>query len=143
MITSRIAASLALSAALAAPLAAMADVSVAIDANANCFDTNVGTVTQSIVTFQLDPGNYIASLTNNNMSCSYNKQDQGCHITSVIIRGINGVAPYGNTAWGQAVSSPTIVSVPGSAAISFTAFIMDNGCSDNTGKAILTFQKAD
>jgi hypothetical protein len=142
MITSRISASLALAVALTAPLAARAEVSVAIDANANCFDTIAGSVVQSVVNFQLDPGNYIASLTNNNMSCSYNNQNRGCHINSVIIRGIDDVSPYSNTGWGQAISTPTVVSVSGTAAMSFTAFIMDNGCSDNTGKAILTFQKA-
>jgi murein DD-endopeptidase MepM/ murein hydrolase activator NlpD len=95
-------------------------------------------MTGSVVKFQLAPGKYIASLINNQMSCSGGNLTGGCLINTVIIQGSMG---YGTAHWGLSIKSPTLVDVPGPENSYYTAFVVDTLCSDNTGQATLRFQQ--
>lgn len=112
---------------------AIAATSVPVDAILNCFDTSTSTGTAT--RFQLAPGRYVASITNNKMSCNFGSLSSGCLIDTVIIRGSN------QAGWGLSVKTPTVVDVSGTSNVGFTAFVVDEPCSDNTGKANLQFQK--
>jgi len=117
------------------PVVAGAATSIPINASANCFDTT--SLSGGVARFQLAPGRYVASLVNNKMSCSGGQLTGGCLINSATISG-----SLGNARWGLSVRTPTVVDIPGSTNFSFTAFVVDNNCSDNTGTASLLFQKA-
>jgi hypothetical protein len=116
---------------------------ITVSALSHCVDVSSSAVTGGRQTFQLAPGRYVASLLSNNMSCGGGGLlTPPCNIDTVIVRGWDGISPPGTAEWGVSVKNPTVVEVPGSAAVSFTAFVIDAPCSDNTGQSTLRLQLA-
>nr|UKE84043.1 hypothetical protein KXZ65_00575 [Pectobacterium sp. PL152] len=82
--------------------------------------------------FNLDQGRYVVSLVSNTMNCM--GASNSCIIDSIMLQG-----GFKNARWGVSVtSSPTVVDTT---AAQFVAYIVDNNCNDNAGKATLLIQK--
>lgn len=124
--------------ALLLPVAAEASVSMLINARSNCFDYSTLTMNGGkVLSFTLSPGRYVASIKNNNMSCSNGSLSPGCFITNVILQGTG----TSSATWGISVTqNPVVVDVPNSASGQYWAFVGDNGCYNNTGTATLYIQ---
>lgn len=122
---------------LASPLAAVASTSVTIDANANCLSSAFGpTAHGTPVKIQLAPGRYVFSLVSNTMSCSNGDLSGGCLADTVFLQG------WGSARWGTVITAnPSVVDVP-LANMTLSAYIGDDGCSNNTGTAQILIQTA-
>jgi len=117
--------------------------SIPINAASNCINiSNPGSVTGGAATFQLAPGRYVASLIKNNMACRSLDVTKACDINTVIIQGVDNGLTADTARWGLSVKTPTVVQVFGPTSASFVAFVIDDGCSDNTGGATLLIQQA-
>ncbi|MCU1722453.1 hypothetical protein [Pseudomonas sp. 5P_5.1_Bac1] len=121
----------------ATPLACVAATSVTIDANSNCLSSPFGPVTHGTpVKIQLAPGRYVFSLVSNSMSCSNGDLSGGCLADTVFLQG------WGSARWGALVTAnPSVVDVP-QANMTLYAYIGDDGCSNNTGTAVILIQTA-
>ncbi|MEI3775027.1 hypothetical protein [Pectobacterium brasiliense] len=108
---------------------------ITIDSQRNCLSApHTDTLTGTPVKFNLDQGRYVVSLVSNTMNCM--GASNSCIIDSVMLQG-----GFKNARWGVSVtSSPTVVDTTTSP---FVAYIVDNNCNDNAGKATLLIQKAE
>ncbi|GKW37362.1 MULTISPECIES: hypothetical protein [Pectobacterium] len=115
--------------------AAEAATDITIDSQRNCLSAPfTDTLTGTPVKFNLDQGRYVVSLVSNTMNCM--GASNSCIIDSVMLQG-----GFKNARWGVSVtSSPTVVDTTTS---QFVAYIVDNNCNDNAGKATLLIQKAE
>jgi len=108
---------------------------VLIDAKAACL--SLDTMTGGRVTFQLDAGSYTVSLVDNDMSCGGEDPTGGCLIDTVVIRGGSAA----KTGWGLAVKAGKAQQFKVKGVGKFSAIVIDEPCYDNTGSAILRFEK--
>ncbi|MBA0214767.1 hypothetical protein [Pectobacterium brasiliense] len=115
--------------------AAEAATNITIDPQRNCLSAPfTDTLTGTPVKFTLDQGRYVVSLVSNTMNCM--GASNSCIIDSVMLQG-----GFKNARWGVSVTSnPTVVDTTTS---SFVAYIVDDNCNDNAGKATLLIQKAE
>lgn len=119
------------------PMIAGAVTTVTVDSFAHCFDT--GASSGKVLTFQLAPGRYVASMATNRMSCNFGSLSNGCLIDTVMVWG----GGSGNQAnWGISVKAPTVIDVSGTTNVTLNAFVVDSYCADNIGTTSLKFQKA-
>ncbi len=117
-------------------------VDVTVSALAHCVQT-APPISGNKTTFLLPPGRYVASLVSNNMSCASGNITGTCAIDAVIMQGNSGATENGTAEWGASIKKPPIVlEVPGAATVSFSAFVLDPFCGDNTGQSTLRFQSA-
>lgn len=115
---------------------AVSDVTLSVDAKANCLDTASSTFPFGrVAPVSIPAGTYNVYISNNNMSCSGGNVTNGCFIDHIVVRGWPSVA--GN--WGFTATT-TPVSANVSSATTFNAFVVDTPCSDNTGSATITFK---
>jgi hypothetical protein len=87
----------------------------------------------------LPPGKYRASLIDNTMRCDGDSPGQRCAINTVVVRGIDFSKKAGTMLWGIAIKKAATVEVLGDSPADLSAFVLDNGCSDNVGSATLRF----
>ncbi|MBN3727835.1 hypothetical protein [Burkholderia sp. Ac-20379] len=120
--------------------AAQAATSVTIDAKLNCNQSAVtsGAATGTSASFQLAPGRYVMSVTNNKLNCLPNTNLGLCGIDTVHVQG--GIL---NARWGVAVTAqPIVVDVGSTTVANFFAWVSDDNCVDNSGQATLLIQQA-
>ncbi|KHT33969.1 hypothetical protein [Pectobacterium carotovorum] len=115
--------------------AADAATSIPIDAKTNCLSAAfTDTLTGTPVKFTLEQGRYVFSLVSNSMNCDGTPNK--CIIDSVLLQG-----GFKTTRWGGVVTStPTVVDTTG---LPFIAYVSDDNCHDNIGKATLLIEKAE
>ncbi|MBA0176466.1 MULTISPECIES: hypothetical protein [Pectobacterium] len=115
--------------------AADAATSITIDPKTNCVSAAItDTLAGTPVKFTLEQGRYVFSLVSNSMNCDGTPNK--CIIDSVLLQG-----GFKTTRWGGVVTStPTVVDTTG---LPFIAYVSDDGCYNNIGKATLLIEKAE
>lgn len=116
-------------------LACEASTSFTIDAKANCISNASTSSTTPYLKIQLDPGRYVFSLVNNNMSCQGSNLANGCNINGVFMQG-----GFATARWASTISSQPIV--VDSTSTTYFAFVADDSCGNNSGQATILAEKA-